>query len=124
MAKRTLREERQAMQPAKTAHLVALDEIAAARHVIAGKLHRTPVITSTALGKRIGADLYFKAELFQKTGSFKPRGALNKLSALTDAEKARGVITISAGNHAQGVAFAARMLGIAATVVMPEAAVR
>src|SRR5690349_24978257 len=116
-------EERQAMQPAETAHLVGLDEIAAARQVIAGTLHRTPTITSTALGERIGARLHFKAELFQKTGSFKPRGALNKLSSLSDEEKARGVITISAGNHAQALAYTAAQSGIAATVVMPATAV-
>ena len=112
------------MQPAKKAHLVGLDEIAAARRVIAGTLHRTPMITSAALGERIGARLHFKAELFQKTGSFKPRGALNKLSTLSDEEKARGVITISAGNHAQALAYTAARSGIAATVVMPAAAVQ
>ena len=112
------------MQPAKKAHLVGLDEIAAARRVIAGTLHRTPTITSAALGERIGARLHFKAELFQKTGSFKPRGALNKLSTLSDEEKARGVITISAGNHAQALAYTAARSGIAATVVMPAAAVQ
>src|SRR5262249_31738397 len=67
---------------------------------------------------------YLKAELLQKTGSFKPRGALNKLESLSDAERARGVITISAGNHAQGVAFAAGLFGVKATVVMPAAAVQ
>jgi threonine dehydratase len=82
------------------------------------------MISSTTLGRRIGAELYFKAEIFQKTGSFKPRGALNKLKNLTEAEKARGVVTISAGNHAQGLAYAAALLGVEATVVMPQAAVQ
>ncbi|MGO8947613.1 MAG: threonine/serine dehydratase [Ktedonobacterales bacterium] len=105
--------------------LVGLDEIMAAQQVIAGHLHHTPLVSAHALGERIGGvELRFKAELLQKTGSFKPRGALNKLSGLTDEEKAAGVITISAGNHAQGVAFAALLLGIPATVVMPEAAVQ
>ncbi len=101
--------------------MVELEDILHARESIAGRLHRTPMLSSSALGKKTGTDLYFKAELFQKTGSFKPRGALNKLRQLTDEEKKRGVITISSGNHAQGLAYASAMLGIAATVVMPEA---
>src|SRR5262245_48269095 len=104
--------------------LVGLEQLRAAQQVIAGRLHRTPMFTASSLGKLVGVDLYLKAELFQKTGSFKSRGALNKLESLSNAERARGVITISAGNHAQGVAFAAGLLGVRATVVMPEAAVR
>jgi threonine dehydratase len=105
-------------------NLVSLGDIRSAQRVIKPYTHRTPTFTATALGRRIGASLYLKAELFQKTGSFKPRGAINKLHSLRAEEKARGVITISAGNHAQGVAYAAGILGIAATVVMPEAAPR
>jgi threonine ammonia-lyase medium form len=104
--------------------LVSVDEIRAAREAIAAYVHRTPTMSATALGERIGARLHLKAELFQKTGSFKPRGALNKLLSLSAEERASGVISISAGNHAQGVAYAAAILGIPATVVMPEAAVR
>ncbi|HLX56485.1 MAG TPA: threonine/serine dehydratase [Ktedonobacteraceae bacterium] len=104
--------------------LVGLKDILEAKRVIAGQVHRTPMIGSTALGRRIGAGLYFKAENFQKTGSFKVRGALNKLKNLTEVEKARGVITISAGNHAQGLAYAASLLEIEVTVVMPQAAVK
>ncbi len=104
--------------------LVGLKDILEAKHVIADHVNRTPMINSTTLGRRIGAKLYFKAEIFQKTGSFKPRGALNKLKNLTQAEKAHGVITISAGNHAQGLAYAASLLGIKATVVMPQTAVK
>jgi threonine dehydratase len=102
--------------------LVGLDEITTAQQVIATHLHRTPLVSAHALGELAGVDLTFKAELLQKTGSFKPRGAINKLTNLSDAEKNAGVITMSAGNHAQGVAFAAMLLGIRATVVMPEAA--
>lgn len=112
------------MEPRNNHSLVGLKDILEAKRVIAGYLHRTPMIRSTTLGRRIGAELYFKAEIFQKTGSFKPRGALNKLKNLTEAEKARGVITISAGNHAQGLAYAASLLGIEATVVMPQTAVK
>jgi threonine dehydratase len=104
--------------------LIGLDEMRAAREAIAGYVHRTPMFTSESLGAITATELYLKAELFQKTGSFKPRGALNMMLRLSDAERARGVITISAGNHAQGVAYAARALGIHATVVMPAAAVR
>jgi threonine dehydratase len=99
---------------------VTLPDILMAREVIAGKVHRTPTITATNLGNLTETELYFKAEAFQKTGSFKPRGATNKLNSLTHEEKARGVITISAGNHAAGVGYAASMMGIQATVVMPE----
>jgi threonine dehydratase len=103
--------------------LVGLDEILAAQKAIAGYLHRTPLLSAHALGERAGdVELTFKVELLQKTGSFKPRGALNKLNSLSPAEKMAGVITISAGNHAQGVAYAASLLGTRATVVMPEAA--
>ncbi len=104
--------------------LTELDDLRSAQAALAGRLHRTPTFTSATLGALTNTDLFLKAELFQKTGSFKPRGALNKMLSLSAAERARGVITISAGNHAQGVAFAARELGIRATVVMPETAVR
>jgi threonine dehydratase len=104
--------------------LVTLQDVDAARKVIAGRLHRTPMMTSTYLGERAGVKLWLKMELFQKTGSFKPRGVLNRLSHLTEEEMARGVITLSAGNHAQALAWAARQAGLQATVVMPANAVR
>jgi threonine dehydratase len=94
--------------------MVTRDDVLAARDAIAGRLHRTPVLTSETLG----AGVYLKAELFQKTGSFKPRGVLNNLAALTDEEKRRGVIAISAGNHAQAVAWGAAREGIDALLVM------
>src|SRR4051794_41844548 len=77
------------------------DDVFAAREAIAGRLHRTPVFSSATLAKRVGAPVHLKAELFQKTGSFKPRGVLTKLASLTAEERGRGVIAISAGNHAQ-----------------------
>jgi len=77
------------------------------------------VFTSTRLGRRVGVELFLKCENFQKTGSFKTRGVLNKLSQLTAEERARGVVTVSAGNHAQAVARHAALLGIPATIVMP-----
>ncbi len=103
---------------------VRLHDILKAQRVIADHIHRTPMISSTNLGQRIGVKLQFKAEIFQKTGSFKPRGALYKLYHLTMEEKEQGVITISAGNHAQGLAYAASLMGIDTTVVMPHAAVK
>jgi len=102
--------------------LVSLDDVLAARERIAGRLHRTPLLSSRTLSERAGADVSFKAELLQRTGSFKPRGVLNKLSTLSDEEKRRGVISISAGNHAQALAYAAAVEGIDALVVMWETA--
>ncbi len=104
--------------------LVTQDNILAARTVISDRVHRTPMIHSTYLSEQVGGQLYFKLELFQKTGSFKPRGVLNKLYHLSQADKQRGVITLSAGNHAQALAWGATQMGIAATVVMPATAVR
>lgn len=99
-----------------------LSEINAARARIAGKLHVTPTISATRLGAQVGVKLFLKCENFQKTGSFKTRGALNRIGQLTREERERGVITVSAGNHAQAVAWAARNEGIKSTVVMFEKA--
>jgi threonine dehydratase len=104
--------------------LITLDDVLAAQRVIAGRVHRTPVVTSTFLGKQTGVRLFFKLELFQKTGSFKPRGVLNKLHHLSVEQKEKGVITLSAGNHAQALAWAAGQVGLHATVVMPANAPR
>ena len=102
--------------------LVTHDRMVAAREVIRGRLHYTPVMRSTYLSDRVGAPVHLKLELFQKTGSFKPRGVLNRLANMSDAERQRGLITLSAGNHAQAVAWAAREYGVRATVVMPTRA--
>jgi len=104
--------------------LIALPAIREAASRLAGKVHRTPLFASGQLGARIGAPLYLKCESFQKTGSFKPRGALNKILSLAQADRARGIVTVSAGNHAQAVAWAARIVGAPATVVMPSDAPR
>lgn len=93
-----------------------------ARARVAPQLHRTPLLSFRSLGKPLGVDLFLKCENLQKTGSFKVRGALNSVSELKPEERGRGVITISAGNHAQAVAWAAAKAGVAATVVMPEEA--
>lgn len=98
--------------------LISLDDVYSARERIGDRLHRTPLLRSATLSEQVGADVRFKAELFQRTGSFKPRGVLNKLATLTDEEKQRGVISISAGNHAQAVAYASAAERIDALVVM------
>jgi len=107
---------------ATAAELLSLDDVERARGRIAGRVHRTPLLSSRTLSERAGADVSFKAELLQRTGSFKPRGVLNKLSTLSDEEKRRGVISISAGNHAQALAYAAAVEEIDALVVMWETA--
>ncbi len=104
------------------ADVVAFATILEARQRIAGSAHVTPVLGSSSLGRELGVELFFKAELFQKTGSFKTRGVLNKLARLSAAEKARGLVTISAGNHAAAIAWAAAAAGVACTVVMPAEA--
>ena len=90
------------------------DDVERARDVIAGRLHRTPLLSCSSLAP----DAFLKAELLQKTGSFKPRGVLTKLASLSAEEKARGIIAISAGNHAQAVAWGAAREGLDALVVM------
>lgn len=112
---------------------VDLAAILAARDVIAGRVQRTPLLSSSAAaaavaraaGIQIGdGRLYLKAEHLQKTGSFKPRGMTARVAALSAAERRRGIITVSAGNAAQGYAYAGAALGVPVTVVMPAAAVR
>jgi threonine dehydratase len=100
--------------------MIKLRDITNAQQVIAGRVHRTPLMSSKTLGRRTNTQLHFKAEVFQKTGSFKPRGSINKLHHFTEEERRRGAITASAGNHAQGLAYAASLFGISATVVMPH----
>ena len=91
---------------------------------IAGMVHRTPLLSADSLGRRVGVRLFLKCESFQKTGSFKPRGALNKILSLSPAERSKGIVTVSAGNHAQAVAWAARLVGAPCVVVMPADAPR
>ncbi|MBI4199206.1 MAG: threonine ammonia-lyase [Chloroflexi bacterium] len=97
-------------------------DIDEARAVVSRIAHHTPLLSSRQLSDLTGATVLMKAENLQRTGSFKVRGAMNKLASLTSEERTRGVIAASAGNHAQGVALAARELGLPCTVVMPEAA--
>lgn len=104
--------------------LVSLQDVRNARATIGDRLLRTPLVRSLFLSSETGARVSLKLELFQQTGSFKPRGVLNKLATLSPDERARGVVSISAGNHAQALAWAASAIGIPSTIVMPATAVR
>ena len=101
---------------------VQLSDIEAARSLLKGLIIPTPIISDDRLSREIGAQAHLKAECLQRSGSFKIRGAYNKISRLTEDEKRRGVIAASAGNHAQGVALAASLLGIRSVIVLPVAA--
>src|SRR5579864_5627911 len=103
-----------------TAPEVSLNEFQEAAKVVSSYAYHTPLLTSRILSERTGFDVRLKAEMFQRGGSYKIRGPLNKIALLSDEERARGVICSSAGNHAQGVALAARYYGIPAVVVMAE----
>ncbi|HYH81663.1 MAG TPA: pyridoxal-phosphate dependent enzyme, partial [Longimicrobium sp.] len=96
-----------------------LADVHAARERIRDRVVLTPCTPSEAFGEMFGGKAFFKFENLQRTGSFKERGALNSMLTMSDDERRAGVIAASAGNHAQGVAFHARRLGIPATIVMP-----
>jgi threonine dehydratase len=100
--------------------ILGLEDFEAAYSRVAPHIHQTPLLTSRILSERTGFDVRLKAEMFQRTGSYKIRGPLNKFTFLTDEERRRGVICSSAGNHAQGVALAAQIHDIHAVVVMAE----
>ncbi|MDD2859629.1 MAG: threonine ammonia-lyase [Acidiphilium sp.] len=100
--------------------MVTIEDIEAAANRIAGAVQRTPLVYSDALSRATGARVLLKLENLQATGAFKERGAANRIALLTEAERARGVIAMSAGNHAQAVARHAQLAGIAATIVMPR----
>ncbi len=99
--------------------LISIDDVRAAARAIHGKVDNTPFLHSQTLSELTGAEIWLKFENLQFTGSFKQRGALNKLLSLSPEQRAKGVVTVSAGNHAQGVAYHAGQLGIPATIVMP-----
>jgi threonine dehydratase len=98
---------------------VSFQDVQAAAERLAGVAHKTPVLTSRQADELSGAQVFFKCENFQRVGAFKFRGAYNAISCLGDAERQRGVIAFSSGNHAQGMALAARMLGVKVAIVMP-----
>lgn len=103
-----------------TEGLPTFEDVAAAAERLKGHAVRTPLLTFPEVSEQLGASLFVKPEMLQRTGSFKFRGAYNRLSQLSSAERERGVVAFSSGNHAQGVAEAARLLGIKALIVMPQ----
>ena len=107
------------MSAQRTAY-VSAEQFASARAFVSRYTHHTPLLTSAHLNSLTDSDVHLKAEMFQRTGSYKIRGALNKIRLLSDEQRERGVICSSAGNHAQGVALAAALLGVKAIVVMAK----
>lgn len=99
---------------------VAFPDVAAAAERLAGVAHRTPVMTSRTLDAEAGAQVFVKCENFQRTGAFKFRGAYNALAQFDDAQRQRGVLTYSSGNHAQAIALAGQLLGVPAAIIMPS----
>ncbi len=99
---------------------VTIEDVRRAVQAIAGAIAKTPLVPAPVLSEIAGCEVWLKLETQHPTGSFKERGALNKLLTLNDNERGAGVVAMSAGNHAQGVAYHARRLGIPATIVMPE----
>ena len=99
---------------------VTITDVEAAAKRLAGIAHRTPVLTSRTVNSRTNSRVFFKCENFQRTGSFKFRGAYNALSQLSEEQKQKGVLTFSSGNHAQGIALAGQLLKIPTTIAMPD----
>ncbi len=100
--------------------MIGLEDVRAAARRLDGVAHRTPVVRSRTLDARTGRELLLKAENLQRVGAFKFRGAYNAVASLTEAERARGVVTVSSGNHAQALALAARLHGAPALILMPD----
>lgn len=100
--------------------MVTFDDIQAAASLLRSVVHKTPLFSSSTFDRHSGNSVFLKAENLQRIGAFKIRGAYNKIATLTEAEKRRGVVAHSSGNHAQGVALASQLLGVKATVVMPK----
>jgi len=104
--------------------LLGLEDIERAQALIEGRVRVTPMMSSTTIGDDLGVRLHFKAELFQKTGSFKPRGVFSKLLSMDPVVRSRGLVSLSAGNHAAALAYGATAVGAKATIVMPATAMR
>jgi len=102
--------------------VVGIADVERARTVVASHVARTPLLTSRSLGERVGAHAFLKPENLQRTGSFKPRGAVNAILSLTPEQRATGIVTMSAGNAAQAIAYAGRSVGARVTVAMPQSA--
>jgi threonine dehydratase len=104
--------------------LLELDDIVRAHARIEGRVSNTPTFRSSSLGEELGLRIHLKAELFQRTGSFKPRGVFNKLLSMDSADLSRGLVSLSAGNHAAALAYGATAVGANATIVMPATALQ
>jgi threonine dehydratase len=100
--------------------VITLQDVRDARHRVKGYIRRTPLERNETLSKRLGTNVYLKLEIFQKTGSFKPRGAFNQILQLSQAQREHGVVAVSGGNFAQGVAYAGQILGVRAIICMPS----
>ena len=100
--------------------MISITDIESAYTLVKPVIHKTPILTSRGMNERCGSEIFLKAENFQRIGAFKIRGAYNKIATLTQDEKQRGIVAHSSGNHAQGVALAARLLNVKAVVVMPK----
>src|SRR5258706_5078487 len=114
------------LRPVGTSNIRSLpgvEDVRAAASRIHSYVHRTPLVATHSISERVGAEVRLKCENLQRAGSFKIRGAMNALLQLSEAERRNGVVAFSSGNHAQGVALAAKLLGIKATIVMPEGSV-
>ena len=111
------------MSSSNTTAAVGVDDVRAAASRIRPFIHRTPLLTNRSISERVGFEVRIKCENLQRAGSFKIRGAMNALLQIPEDQRKRGVVAFSSGNHAQGVALASRLLGIRATIVMPEGSV-
>ncbi|MEV4733597.1 threo-3-hydroxy-L-aspartate ammonia-lyase [Saccharopolyspora sp. NPDC049426] len=100
--------------------VVGFEDVVAAAERLEGVAHRTPVLRSRLIDEQLGAEVFFKAENFQRMGAFKFRGAFNAVSKLSEEQRRAGVVTYSSGNHAQAISLAAQLLGVPATIVMPH----
>ncbi|MBZ5610908.1 MAG: threonine/serine dehydratase [Acidobacteriia bacterium] len=100
--------------------MITLNDIQSARERISGRVARTPLVSSATLSARLGCQVHLKLELFQKTGSFKVRGAFNKALSIPAEQRGRGLVAVSGGNHAQAVAYVAGQLGLPSVILMPE----
>jgi threonine dehydratase len=100
--------------------MIELADVESARQRIHGRVKRTPLVSSRSLSKRLGANVFLKLELLQTTGSFKVRGAFNKILSIPESKRGRGLAAVSGGNHAQAVAYAASQLGLRSVILMPE----
>jgi threonine dehydratase len=104
--------------------MIQLADVQAAHERVVRRVKRTPLLLSDTLSSRLKTNIYLKFEIFQKTGSFKVRGAFNKVLNIPPEERSKGLVAVSGGNHAQAVAYVARELSIPATILMPESTAR